>query len=68
MIGIEKHWVEFAISVSILGNLMQGSSLGEQSLAGRKPFPKVPRSSQQVSGGYPGVLAGRGRARWASTR
>ncbi|MCH95322.1 hypothetical protein A2U01_0016297, partial [Trifolium medium] len=50
----------------ILRNLKQGYSLGEQSLAGREPCPKVPRSSQQVSGCGQGVLVGRGIARWAS--
>ncbi|MCI75077.1 hypothetical protein A2U01_0096344, partial [Trifolium medium] len=36
-------------------------------LAGRATYPKVPRSNQQVSGCCQGMLAGRGRARWAST-
>ncbi|MCI28874.1 hypothetical protein A2U01_0050076, partial [Trifolium medium] len=41
-------------------------------LAGREisrwviDFPKLPRSSQQVPGCCQGMLAGRGRARWAS--
>ncbi|MCI95302.1 hypothetical protein A2U01_0116600, partial [Trifolium medium] len=34
---------------------------------GREPFPKVARSSQQVSGCCQGKLAGRGGACWAST-
>ncbi|MCI32384.1 hypothetical protein A2U01_0053597, partial [Trifolium medium] len=35
-----------------------GSSLGEPSLAGRAPYPKVPRFSQEVSGCRKRVLTG----------
>ncbi|MCI37326.1 hypothetical protein A2U01_0058550 [Trifolium medium] len=66
MLELRKYWLGFVVIDSILGDLKQGFSLGEQSLAGRAPLQKVPRSSQQVSGCGPDMLAGRGIARWAS--
>ncbi|MCI72306.1 hypothetical protein A2U01_0093569 [Trifolium medium] len=66
MLGLRQYRLGFVMIDSILRNLKQGSSLGEKSLAGRAPCPKVPRSSQQASGCGQGTLAGRGIARWAS--
>ncbi|MCI84872.1 hypothetical protein A2U01_0106150, partial [Trifolium medium] len=43
-----------------------GSSLGEKCLAGRALYPKVSRSSQQVSVCCQDLLTRRGIARWAS--
>ncbi|MCI83897.1 hypothetical protein A2U01_0105173, partial [Trifolium medium] len=47
-------------------NQETGCSLGEEELAGRESNPKLPRSSQKVSGCSKCTLAGRGNARWAS--
>ncbi|MCI13064.1 hypothetical protein A2U01_0034176 [Trifolium medium] len=66
MLELRQYWLGFVMIDSILESQKQGTSLGEECLAGREPCQKVPRSSQQVSGCCQGMLAGRGIARWAS--